>query len=62
MEVDLTELLQKFSLEGNEISGAHLELEDLNSGVRDCDGSLIGRIMGEKIANFMGVKNFVTAT
>ena len=61
MEGDLIELLQRFSLEGNEISGAKLELEDLTSGVKDCKGSLIGRIMGEKIANFTGVKNFVTA-
>nr|XP_027083698.1 uncharacterized protein LOC113705999 [Coffea arabica] len=61
MEGDLSELLQRFSLEGNEISGAKLELEDLSSGIKDCEGSLIGRIMGEKIANFTGVKNFVTA-
>lgn len=61
MEGDLTDLLQRFSLEGNEISGAKLELEDLSSGVKDCKGSLIGRIMGEKIVNFTGVKNFVTA-
>ena len=49
MEGDLAELLQKFSLEGNEISGAKLELEDLSSGRRDCADSLIGRIMGEKL-------------
>nr|XP_027118509.1 uncharacterized protein LOC113735714 [Coffea arabica] len=61
MEGDLTELLQKFSLAGNELSGAILNLEDLNSGIKECEGSLIGRIMGEKVANFTGVKNFVAA-
>ena len=61
MEGDLTELMQKFSLAGNELSGATLELEDLHSGVRECEGSLIGRIMGDKVANFTGVKNFVVA-
>ena len=61
MEGDLSELLQKFSLAGNELSGATLELEDLHYGVRECEGSLIGRVMGEKVANFTGVKNFVAA-
>nr|XP_027093514.1 uncharacterized protein LOC113713907 [Coffea arabica] len=37
MEGDLTELMQKFSLAGNELSGATLELEDLHSGVRECE-------------------------
>nr|XP_027082488.1 uncharacterized protein LOC113704814 [Coffea arabica] len=48
MEGELTELLQKFSLAGNELAGAMLNPEDLNSEVRECEGSLIGRIMGEK--------------
>ena len=61
MEGDLSELLQKFSLEGNELLGTTPELEDLHNGVRACDGSLIGRVIGEKVANFTGVKNFVTA-
>ncbi|XP_027082492.1 uncharacterized protein LOC113780666 [Coffea eugenioides] len=61
MEGELTELLQKFSLAGNELAGAMLNPEDLNSEVRECEGSLIGRIMGEKVANFTGVKNFVAA-
>nr|XP_027099027.1 uncharacterized protein LOC113718313 [Coffea arabica] len=59
MEGELTELLTKFSLAGNELSGASLNIEDLNSGIRECEGSLIGRIMGEKVANFTGIKNFV---
>ncbi|XP_027182097.1 uncharacterized protein LOC113780497 [Coffea eugenioides] len=60
MEADLSEMMQKFSLAGNELSGAMLDLGDLESGVRECKDSIIGRIMGEKIASFTGVKNFVT--
>ena len=57
----MSELLKKFSLEGNELLGATLELEDLHQGVRACEGSLIGRVIGEKIAKFIGVKNFASA-
>ena len=61
MEEDLAELLKKFSLEGNELLGATLEFGDLHQGVRACEESLIGRVIGEKVVNFTGVKNFVTA-
>ncbi|XP_071920723.1 uncharacterized protein [Coffea arabica] len=60
MEGDLSEFMQKFSLADNELSGATLELEDLHNGVRECECNLIGRLMGEKVANFTGVKNFMT--
>ena len=59
MEGDLTELLQKFSLEGNELLGPTLELEDFHTGVRACENSFIGRVIGEKVINFTGIKNFV---
>ena len=59
MEGDLSELLQKFSLEGNELLGAVLEVEDLQHGVRACVDSLIGKVIGEKVTNFTGVKSFV---
>nr|XP_027120420.1 uncharacterized protein LOC113737375 [Coffea arabica] len=61
MDEDLAELLKKFSLEGNELLGATLELGDLQQGVRACEESLIGRVIGKKVVNFTGVKNFVTA-
>ena len=58
MEGDLSGLLRKFTLEGNELSGATLEVEDLHNGVRACEGSLIGRVIGEKVINFIGIKSF----
>ena len=59
MEGDLPELLQKFSLEGNEPLGAVLEVEDLQNGVRACEDSLIERVIGEKVTNFTGINSFV---
>ena len=38
-----------------------LELDDVDTGVFECANSIIGKIRGEKMANFTGVKNFVTA-
>lgn len=60
MEMDLNEMMQKFLLVGNKLSGATLDLGDLESGVRECKDSIIGRVMGEKIASFTRVKNFAT--
>ena len=38
--------------------GIDLSSADVEQSVQDCKGSLVGRIMREKIANFTGVKNF----
>lgn len=59
MESELEEILQKFSLAGNKLSRATLDLRDLEGGVRECKDSHIGRVVGEKNANLTGVKNFV---
>ena len=37
-----------------------LDLGDLDEGITECQGSVIGKIRGEKIVNVTGVKNFVT--
>ena len=49
MEGDLSEMMHKFSLTGNELSGTTLDLGDLDSGIKECKDSLIGRVMGEKL-------------
>ncbi|XP_027152250.1 uncharacterized protein LOC113752331 [Coffea eugenioides] len=59
MEGELSDILQKFSLEGNELVGLMLEGEDFQTGVRACENSIIGRVLGEKVINFTGIKNFV---
>nr|XP_027067674.1 uncharacterized protein LOC113693318 [Coffea arabica] len=48
MEGELSDILQKFSLEGNELVGLTLEGEDFQTGVRACENSIIGRVLGEK--------------
>lgn len=60
MPEDLVEIIQKFSLSNKELEGAILDEEDVDTGIMECQLSLIGRIKGAKVANYTGVKNFVT--
>nr|XP_027076011.1 uncharacterized protein LOC113699853 [Coffea arabica] len=59
MEGEMSNILQKFSLEENELVGLTLEGEDFQTGLRACENSIIGRVLGEKVINFTGIKNFV---
>nr|XP_027090415.1 uncharacterized protein LOC113711449 [Coffea arabica] len=61
MADELEEVLKKFALSKIEQDGAWLELDDFDPGVSACMTSIIGKIRGEKVANFTGVKNFVNA-
>ncbi|XP_027151948.1 uncharacterized protein LOC113752002 [Coffea eugenioides] len=58
MEEVLVSALKRFDLSEKEVEGIDLDDEDVELSVQDCRGSLVGRIMGDKIANFTGVKNF----
>ena len=58
MEEVLVSALKRFDLSETEVEGIDLEDEDVELSIQDCRGSLVGRIMGDKIANFTGVKNF----
>ena len=60
MEEELIKIIQKFALTNKEIWGVDLDLSDIDSEIKECQGSWVGRIMGEKVVNFVGVKNFVT--
>ncbi|XP_071924844.1 uncharacterized protein [Coffea arabica] len=60
MEEDLAEIIQRFALSLAEMKGAEIDAEDLGNGVQECQKCIIGRIKGEKVANFTGVKKFVT--
>ena len=59
MAEELSDILRKFALSEEELGGAALDLGDVNTAIRECQASLEGKIVGEKVANFVGVKNFV---
>ena len=61
MANELEEVLKKFALSNLEQNGTWLDMDDINSGITECENSIIGKIREEKVANFIGVKNFVTA-
>ncbi|XP_027151970.1 uncharacterized protein LOC113752026 [Coffea eugenioides] len=60
MAEDIAEILQSFTLSSKELQITDVGREELSSGLKECQSSLIGKIVGEKVANYTGVKNFVT--
>ena len=61
MAEELAVIMQKFALSEQEMGGTTLELGDADTGVQECQLSLVGKVIGEKIVNFVGVKNFVNS-
>ena len=61
MAEELTEIMQKFALNSHEYSVTDLDAGDARTGRQECHTNLLGRIRGDKIANYTGVKNFVAS-
>ena len=59
MADELVEVFDRFDLSNKESSGIILDGVDEGIGKEKCRKSLFGRIMGERIASFTGLKNFV---
>lgn len=59
MTDELVEVLQRLDLSNNEFDGVDLSETEEQNQEEECRRSLIGKIIGEKPANFTGVKNFV---
>lgn len=59
MAKELVEIMETFVLSTKEKEGSELVIDDLQEGIKKCRLSLIGKIKGEKVANFTGVRNFV---
>ncbi|XP_071928123.1 uncharacterized protein [Coffea arabica] len=60
MAEELADTIRKFAFSDKELEGTDLGGEEIDIGIQECQLSLVGRIKGEKVANFVGVKNFVT--
>lgn len=57
METDLTDKLAAFSLSKLEDLAVKLDTTDVSIGYKEGSRSLIGKVFGDKRANFLGVKN-----
>ena len=60
MAEELTKIMQKFALNNQECNITDLDVGNSSLSRQECLLSLMGKIRGEKIANFTRVKNFVT--
>ena len=61
MAEELAEILQNFDLSSAELQTTTLGHEEIGGGVQECRSSLIGKVVGEKVSNYTGIKNFVIA-
>ncbi|CAA0831933.1 Unknown protein [Striga hermonthica] len=61
MEKEVMEKLLKFNLSAREELGIRLQEDDVTTGVQDCQTSLIGKIFGEKKANFNGLQTTLSS-
>lgn len=57
METDLLNKVQSFHLLSAEENGFKLTEDDIQLSSEKCSRSLIGKLYGEKMANFTGLKN-----
>ena len=54
------ETMQKFALSNKERGKTKLDLGDVDVGILECQGSIVGKVQGDKVVNYTGIKNFVT--
>lgn len=62
MAEELAEVLGKFNLSNRETGGISLEDHDDLVGCEECRNGLFSKVIGDKVANFTGVRNFVSQT
>ena len=51
--------MRKFALLEEEVIGVQINGGDVLQGLAECKMSIIRKVMGEKIANIIGIKSFV---
>ncbi|XP_027184311.1 uncharacterized protein LOC113782635 [Coffea eugenioides] len=58
MAEELEEVHKKFNLSDKEAAGIQIEGDDAFQGVEECQLSIIGKVIGDKVANVTGIKRF----
>lgn len=57
MGEELIEIMERFKLSDKETKGTCLKLIDVQGGVKECELSLIGKVIGDKVVNIDGIRN-----
>ena len=60
MAEELEEVMRKFDLSEKEEAGIQIAGDDIFQGVAECKMSIIGKVIGEKVANITGIKSFTS--
>lgn len=58
MAEELIEILEKFELS----SKSKIDLGDITQGIGECSRSLIGKVIGERKTNFIGIKKYAESS
>lgn len=58
MAEELVEVMERFTLTSRETKEPEIVLDDMSQCIKECKRSLIGKLIGDRIANFNGVKRF----
>lgn len=61
VELEVLQRLQTFKLRDVEAGGFQISSKDFKDCTEECSRSLIGKLYGEKNANFTGLKNMLSA-
>lgn len=61
MADELVEIIEKFDLNSKEKGGIEVEAEEMAVGITECKLCLPGKVVEERIANFNGIRNFVSS-
>lgn len=61
MELEILERLNRFQLGETEEGGFQLDSADVATSIEESSRSLIGKVFGDKRANFTGLKNMLGA-
>lgn len=57
MDQEILQRLQRFQLKEEEKEGFQLDPDDIKGSEEECSRSLVGKVFGEKVANFTGLRN-----
>lgn len=60
MDEDLVNQFSKFKLKPQEVNGIDIVVKDIAHRQDECERSLLGKIWGNKTANFTGLRNTLT--
>lgn len=58
MAEELVDVMERFALTSRETKEPEIGLDEMSQCIKECRKSLIGKVIGDRIANFNRIKRF----